>query len=95
VKIIGTEETSEGTVIHVAGADLMDGTPILDVKPYIPYCDAHPEALGGFTTNAGAFLLDVDFPAELLWLLPEDKQSARVGRLRLQRERRRQRAGLG
>ena len=76
VKIIVTEETSEGTVIHVAGADLMDGTPILDIKPYIPYCDAHPEALGGFTTNASNYLLNVDFPAELLRLLPVDKQGA-------------------
>lgn len=77
VKIVGLEETTDkGTVIHVAGADLMDGTPILDIKPYIPYCDAHPEALGGFTTNAGDFLLKVDFPNELLELLPQDKQSA-------------------
>lgn len=77
VKLIGIEHTAEqGTVIHVAGADLMDGTPILDIKPYIPYCDAHPEALGGFTTNAGDFLLKVDFPAELLELLPESKREA-------------------
>ena len=53
VKIIGIEQTCDnGTVIHVAGADLMDGTPIFDIKPYIPYGDSHPEALGGFTTNA-------------------------------------------
>ena len=77
VKIVGLEETpNNGTVIHVAGADLMDGTPILDIKPYIPYCDAHPEALGGFTTNAGDFLLKVEFPADLLEQLPKDKQDA-------------------
>ena len=77
VRLIGTEQTADrGTVIYVAGADLMDGTPILDIKPYIPYCDSHPEALGGFTTNAGDFLLKVDFPAELLALLPEDKREA-------------------
>ena len=77
VKIVGLEDTvNNGTVIHVAGADLMDGTPILDIKPYIPYCDAHPEALGGFTTNAGDFLLKVEFPTELLELLPKDKQDA-------------------
>ena len=77
VKLIGLEQTpDQGTVIHVAGADLMDGTPILDIKPYIPYCDAHPEALGGFTTDADDFLLKVDFPAELLELLPKDKQAA-------------------
>lgn len=75
VKIIGIEPTAEnGTVIHVAGADLMDGTPIFDIKPYIPYGDCHPEALGGFTSTAGDFLLQVDFPQELLDLLPKDKQ---------------------
>ena len=79
VKIIGLEETvNEGTVIHVAGADLMDGTPILDIKPYIPYCDAHPEARGGFTDTAGDFLLKVDFPAHLLNMLPENKRDAAV-----------------
>lgn len=77
VKIIGIEQTAEnGTVIHVAGADLMDGTPIFDIKPYIPYGDCHPEALGGFTSTAGDFLLQVDFPQELLNLLPESKQAA-------------------
>ena len=77
VKIIGIEQTAEnGTVIHVAGADLMDGTPIFDIKPYIPYGDCHPEALGGFTSTAGDFLLQVDFPQELLNLLPKDKQEA-------------------
>ena len=66
VKILGIEETTEfGTVIHVGGADLMDGTPIFDIKPYIPYADAHPDALGGFTQTAGDFLLDVQFPEEL------------------------------
>ena len=77
VKIIGIDPTVEnGTVIHVAGADLMDGTPIFDIKPYIPYGDCHPEALGGFTSTAGDFLLQVDFPQELLDLLPKDKQEA-------------------
>ncbi len=79
VKIIGLEQTPDnGTVIHVAGADLMDGTPILDIKPYIPYCDAHPEALGGFTTNADDYLLIVDFPPGLLEQLPADKRAAAV-----------------
>lgn len=77
VKLIGIEHTADqGSVIHVAGADLMDGTPILDIKPYIPYCDAHPDALGGFTTNAGDYLLKVDFPSELLKLIPQDKRDA-------------------
>ena len=77
VEIIEFEETPDkGTVIHVAGADLMDGTPIFDIKPYIPYSDSFPDALGGFTTTAGDFLLKVDFPADLLHKLPADKQAA-------------------
>ena len=80
VKLIGLEHTQEyGTVIHVAGADLMDGTPIFDIKPYIPYADAHPEASGGFTDTAGDFLLNVNFPEHLLALLPEDKRDAAIG----------------
>ena len=75
VKLIGLEQTTEnGTVIHVAGADLMDGTPIFDIKPYIPYSDSHPDALAGFTANAGEFLLSVDFPKQLLEAIPADKQ---------------------
>lgn len=79
VKLIGTEQTSEGMVIHVAGADLMDGTPIFDIKPYIPYSDSHPDALGGFTDTAEDFLLEVNFPEELLQQLPEEKQKASIG----------------
>ena len=80
VKLLGVEHTEKyGTVLHVGGADLMDGTPIFDIKPYIPYGDCHPEATGGFTDHAGAFLLKVDFPAELLAILPEDKREAAVG----------------
>ena len=80
VRLEGIEQTKDlGTVIHVSGADLMDGTPIFDIKPYIPYADAHPEAVGGFTDTAGEFLLEVDFPADLLSLLPEGKRTAAVG----------------
>ena len=80
VKLLGLEATPDlGTVIHVAGADLMDGTPIFDIKPYIPYGDCHPEATGGFTDSAGDFLLKVDFPPALLEKLPVQKRSAAVG----------------
>ncbi len=80
VKLLGVEQTEEyGTVLHVGGADLMDGTPIFDIKPYIPYGDCHPEATGGFTDTAGEFLLKVDFPAALLAVLPEDKRDAAIG----------------
>ena len=80
VKLEGIDyDTKDGAVIHVSGADLMDGTPIFDIKPYIPYADAHPEALGGFTDTAGDFLLKVDFPEDLLFLLPEEKRQAAIG----------------
>ena len=79
VKLLGVEETVEfGTVIHVGGADLMDGTPIFDIKPYIPYADCKPDAKGGFTDTAGDFLLHVVFPEELLAMLPQEKQQAAV-----------------
>ena len=57
----------------------MDGTPIFDIKPYIPYGDCHPEATGGFTDKAGEFLLSVEFPQDLLSILPEEKRSAAIG----------------
>ena len=77
VRLLGVEKTAEyGTVIHVAGADLMDGTPIFDIKPYIPYADCQPEATGGFTDTAGEYLLEVNFPAPLLEKLPENKREA-------------------
>ena len=80
VKLLGVEHTEEyGTVLHVGGADLMDGTPIFDIKPYIPYGDNHPDAIGGFTDTAGDFLLEVTFPPELLEKLPEDKRAAAIG----------------
>lgn len=80
VRFLGLEETKEfGTVIHVGGADLMDGTPIFDIKPYISYADCKPEALGGFTGGTEGELLEVDFPAPLLEKLPEDKRLAVIG----------------
>lgn len=80
VKILGIEQTTQhGTVIHVAGADLMDGTPIFDIKPYIPYCDSHSDATGGFTASAKDFVLDVNISDDLLKKVPEAKQGALVG----------------
>ena len=77
VRLLSVEHTQVmGTVLHIGGADLMDGTPILDIKPYIPYCDAHPEAMGGFTQDAGDYLLEVDFPENLKQRLPAEKQEA-------------------
>ena len=80
VRLIGIEQTpNQGTVVHVAGADLMDGTPIFDIKPYVPYSDCHPDASGGFTDTAGEFLLQVDFPPALLAKSPENKREATIG----------------
>ena len=77
VKLLGVEHAEKyGTVLHVGGAALMDGTPIFDIKPYIPYGDCHTDATGGFTDTAGEFLLTVAFPAQLLAVLPEDKRDA-------------------
>ena len=79
VKLLSVEHTPEhGTVLHVGGADLMDGTPIFDIKPYIPYADCQENATGGFTDNAGDFLLQVEFPRELLNILPESKRAAAI-----------------
>ena len=80
VRLLGIEADPEvGHVLEVAGADLMDGTPILDVKPYIPYADAHPEASGGFTGNTGGAVLEVSFPPALLERVPADKRAALTG----------------
>ena len=77
VRLLGVEQTEKySTVLRVAGADLMDGTPIFDIKPYIPYSDCHTDATGGFTDTAGDFLLQVDFPGELLEKFPNNKQAA-------------------
>ena len=80
VRFLGLEEPKEfGTGIHVGGADLMDGTPIFDIKPYVPYADCQPEALNGFTGGTEGDLLEVDFPASLLEKLPENKRQAAIG----------------
>lgn len=80
VRLLGKRHTKEfGTVLVVGGADLMDGTPIFDIKPYIPYGDCIPQATGGFTDRVGDFLLKVNFPQELLKKLPPDKQAAAIG----------------
>lgn len=68
-----------GPLLHVAGADLMDGTPIFDIKPYLPYADCRPDATGGYTDALAPRGLDVDFPPELLALVPEDRRAALTG----------------
>ena len=68
--------------ILVKGADLLDGTPIFDIKPYLPYVDAHPEARGGFTEQTAAYALEVQCPQLLLDKLPENKRAALLGVLK-------------
>lgn len=75
-KIIFDE--TNGPVLFVKGADLMDRTPIYDIKPYIPYTDCHPEALEGYTKETRKHMLSVEFPPELLARYPEEKQKAVV-----------------
>ena len=80
VRLEGVERDPKlGPVLIVSCADLMDGTPILDIKPYIPYADSHPEASDGFTAQTIRHHLDVDIPAELLERVPVDKRAALTG----------------
>ena len=71
VRLTGIEQHATlGAVLHVTGADLMDGTPIYDIKPYLPYTDSHPDARSGFAPQAADTLLEVQCPQELLEVLP-------------------------
>lgn len=76
VKLLGTVKTAKGTALRVSGADLMNGTPIYDIKPYLPYTDCHPDAVGGFADQRLKDSLEVDFPDELLNLIPQNKKAA-------------------
>lgn len=71
-------DSHDGPVLYVSGADLVDGTPIYDIKPYLPYVDCHPDATEGFTSQTKLHQLQVEFPAELLARYPQDKQAAIV-----------------
>jgi len=73
------DDPALGPVLTVAGADLMDGTPIFDIKPYVPYADSHPDATGGFAAAPAAATLRVTFPPELLTLVPEEHRASLAG----------------
>lgn len=82
VRLLGVEKTeTHGTVLRVGGADLMDGTPIYDIKPYLPYTDCHPDAEGGFAEPLREHSLTVTFPEELLERLPTDRRQAALALL--------------
>jgi tRNA (adenine37-N6)-methyltransferase len=68
-----------GPVLNISGADLMDNTPIFDIKPYLPYTDSHPEAVGGFADPLRDYKLKVEFPNRWLQMIPEDRQEALFG----------------
>ena len=75
VRLTGVElQTKDGPILHVAGADLVDGTPIYDIKPYLPYADAHPDAIDGFEGKRHAKPLRVVFPPELEAQIPPEKR---------------------
>ncbi|MCR5645043.1 MAG: tRNA (N6-threonylcarbamoyladenosine(37)-N6)-methyltransferase TrmO [Bacteroidales bacterium] len=71
-------DSALGPVLHVSGADLMDGTPIYDIKPYIVYTDSHPEAVSGFAVQPAEYLLDVTIPEELLDRIPEAQRESLI-----------------
>ena len=65
-----------GPVLHISGADLMNGTPIYDIKPYLPYADSHPDAKGGFTDRIRDYRLQVEFPEKLMKEIPIGQREA-------------------
>ena len=74
VRLLGVEATAtEGKVLLVSGADLLDGTPIYDIKPYLAFTDSHPDAIGGFADGVRDYKLTVDFPKELSDLIAAEK----------------------
>lgn len=76
VELAGIEQSGQGAVLLVRGADLMDGTPIYDIKPYLPYTDCRSDATGGFAAQAPQARLQVEFAEELLERIPQEKRAA-------------------
>ena len=74
VRLLGVEKTPEGNALKVAGADLVNGTPIYDIKPYIPYADCRTDATGGFTDDVEKRTVDVEFSEEAQKQLTEEEQ---------------------
>lgn len=80
VKLLGVrKDPLKGVVLEIAGADLMNGTPIYDIKPYLPYADCHPEATGGFTDVVERHTLQVEMPEELERMIPPEQREALRG----------------
>ena len=80
VKLLTVEHSEkDGDCLIVSGADLLDGTPIYDIKPYLPFADSHPDALGGYAEAHLDHRLDVIFPKDLLEKLPANKRESAIG----------------
>ena len=83
VRLTGLEITKEsGPILYVSGIDMKDNTPIYDIKPYLAYTDSHEGAKSGFTDDTSFNALEVDFPDELLTLLPEEKRAGALAVLK-------------
>lgn len=83
VKLESMQQTAQqGIVLHVSGADLMDGTPIYDIKPYLPYVDSIPDAKGGFAAEHENDHVEVVFPEAWLRIVPQEQQQGLIGVLR-------------
>lgn len=82
VRLDGIEfDPDKGPILHISGADIMDNTPVFDIKPYLPYADAYPDAKGGFALQDKEGLLKVSFPEPLLEKIPSDKQRGLISAL--------------
>lgn len=80
VKLEGVEyDAARGPVVRVSGVDMLDGTPIYDIKPYVPHADLRADAVGGFADARRDYAVKVEFPDELLAKVPEEKRSALEG----------------
>jgi tRNA-Thr(GGU) m(6)t(6)A37 methyltransferase TsaA len=78
VKLERIEKTSDGLVLIVSGADIMDKSPIYDIKPYLPYVDICEGASDGFTAQTKDYFLEVEFPEELLSVVPKEKRDTLI-----------------
>ena len=78
VRLVAVEETKEGLTLLVSGADLMDGTPIYDIKPYVAYSDSHPDAVSGFADQVKDYALKVEICKELLTKIDASKQKSLI-----------------
>jgi tRNA-Thr(GGU) m(6)t(6)A37 methyltransferase TsaA len=83
VKLLGVDNCADGLVLHVAGADLADGTPIFDIKPYVEYADAHTAVRSGFVDSNSWQMLEVVFPDELRAMFNDDDLRALIKILEL------------